>query len=224
MIFRAEISESEVRSGLLSRRKAMSSLEVDRLSRQVVSRWIDGIAGLEKFEGTQPFNRLLGIKVGMYRALPSELDLKSLELFLRKHGCRLHFPRIVDPLAKTLEFVEVSDEPLEGCSGQLRWKTGPYGIMEPHPDLSATVPTELDWIFVPGVAFGEKGQRTGMGEGYYDRYLVQAPQALRIVLAFDFQVLPALIQKPTDQPVHWVLTENREFKTPFVLEWWNRLK
>src|SRR5205814_995342 len=83
---------------------------------------------------------------------------------------------------------------------------------------------ELDLVIVPGTAFGERGERIGKGMGHYDRFLTKVPRALRVSLAFDFQVLSRLEQNPWDQPVHWIMTETREFRTPFVDRWLKSVK
>lgn len=45
-----------------------------------------------------------------------------------------------------------------------------YGIQEP---LNGTIiePSDIDIVFVPFLAFDEKGYRVGYGKGYYDRFL-----------------------------------------------------
>src|SRR4051812_34278923 len=78
------------------------------------------------------------LRVGFYRALPSELDLSSLESeFRKRRGCLLHYPRVVTREAgKVLEFVQVSDlKPNPDL-----WKTGSFGIQEPHPNLTCVLP------------------------------------------------------------------------------------
>jgi 5-formyltetrahydrofolate cyclo-ligase len=193
----------------LELRKALSYAEISSLSSQVVSRFLD-LSKMEQWKGQS-------LNVGLYRPLPFELNLTSLEPALNRMGCRLHYPRVIpaesSEMPQQIEFVEVSE-----TSGNI-WKSGPYGIQEPHPTLQATDPEKLHVIFVPGVAFGFKGERVGMGGGFYDRYLDQAPQALRVALAFDFQVFPEIEQASHDQPVHWVVTEVREFKSSFVQQW-----
>lgn len=47
-----------------------------------------------------------------------------------------------------------------------------FGIPEPV-DALTMFPEELDWVFLPLLAFDVKGQRVGYGKGYYDRFLKQ---------------------------------------------------
>jgi len=45
-----------------------------------------------------------------------------------------------------------------------------YGIAEPI-DAVPMFPEEIDWVFIPLLAFDVTGQRVGYGKGYYDRFL-----------------------------------------------------
>ncbi|MHB8809208.1 MAG: 5-formyltetrahydrofolate cyclo-ligase, partial [Desulfobulbaceae bacterium] len=52
------------------------------------------------------------------------------------------------------------------------------------------------------------GGRLGYGGGYYDRFLaLEAPQALRIALAFGLQVVEQVPVEPHDQLMDFVVTE-----------------
>jgi 5-formyltetrahydrofolate cyclo-ligase len=83
------------------------------------------------------------------------------------------------------------------------------GRAVPQPRFSpgALVPVErVDLFLVPGLAFTPRGERLGMGGGFYDRLLLQAsPDAAVFGLAFDFQLLDQLPVEPHDVPVHHVI-------------------
>jgi 5-formyltetrahydrofolate cyclo-ligase len=89
---------------------------------------------------------------------------------------------------------------------------GYCGIPEPAPSLPASSvlpPATIDAVIVPGSVFDPKGGRLGYGGGYYDRFLSRdAPQALRIALAFDLQVVERVPTEAHDQPVDIVVTEH----------------
>lgn len=202
-------SSEELRRQVLVQRRALEAGEIKDLSRKVSRRFLD--ASVEVIDTWK------GLNVALYRALPDELDGKSLEDELFSRGAVLHFPRIKDRLAKEMEMVRIHS--VEGMHQEVEWAPGPYGIHEPPLHLHPTPVTELDVILVPGVAFGLSGERIGMGAGYYDRYLAGATRALRVALAFDFQLLPRLEQKPWDQAVHWIMTERRDVRLPGLKTW-----
>jgi 5-formyltetrahydrofolate cyclo-ligase len=192
----------KIRKELMALRLALAEGEVERLSTRVVDRFFK-LSGLTS-------QKLDGRKVALYQAMPSELTLAPLE---KRLAPPYYFPRIFDRAAREIEFVEAqSDSPQS-------WQEGPYGIQEPHPELTAIAPGELELIFVPGVAFGLHGERVGMGGGYYDRFLARVPDAIRVGLAFDFQLQERLEQNPWDQPMDWIVTESREYRGPRVQHW-----
>lgn len=76
-------------------------------------------------------------------------------------------------------------------------------------------PTGEDWtdldavqlIAVPGVAFDHKGNRMGRGRGFYDRLLKSTPNAVKIGLAYDFQMLDSIPTESHDIRMDCVLTD-----------------
>jgi 5-formyltetrahydrofolate cyclo-ligase len=187
---------------VLESRRALPRPEAARLSARICERFASALAGLIK----RP------LELGLYRALPDELDLVALEASLAAAGHSLHFPRVLDRKNGEMEF---ADLPM-GTAG---WEKGPYGIEQPLAQLRPVPPESLDLIVVPGVAFGEKGERVGMGAGYFDRYLPRAPRALRVALAFDLQLVAHVEQDAWDLPVDWLLTESRELRYPRFVDW-----
>jgi len=89
--------------------------------------------------------------------------------------------------------------------------SGYYGIPEPDPQKSLRVAVrEIDAAVVPGSVFDIHGGRLGYGGGYYDRFLVNdAPQAKRVGLAFEMQVVEQVPVQPHDQPLDILVTEKR---------------
>ncbi len=94
---------------------------------------------------------------------------------------------------------------------------GMYRILEPKPDLrdvaAKKVPVaELDLIMVPGVAFDQRGGRTGHGKGYYDKLLEHArPETPLVALAFECQMFPEIPMQDHDVFMDKVVTEENVY-------------
>ena len=96
-----------------------------------------------------------------------------------------------------------------------------FGIPEPAQQRSKPTPLRtLDIVLVPLVAFDHRGNRIGMGGGFYDRCF--AKQSVRsasglsvwrkpklIGIAYEFQCLPSLPVESWDVPLRAIATESR---------------
>ncbi|MCE9551201.1 MAG: 5-formyltetrahydrofolate cyclo-ligase [Betaproteobacteria bacterium] len=93
---------------------------------------------------------------------------------------------------------------------------GLWNIREPLVERCAKINTlkEVDFILLPGIAFGRDGARLGYGGGFYDKLLARIKDAhpgCRPALAagaFAIQLVEGLPQEATDHKVDWVVTEN----------------
>lgn len=88
--------------------------------------------------------------------------------------------------------------------------TGYAGIKE--PEGGQVYRSDIDVIVVPAVAFDEKGYRLGYGKGFYDKFLSNQ-NALKIGLAYDFQVLKEIPRDLHDIPVDIVITPTKIIRT-----------
>lgn len=71
-------------------------------------------------------------------------------------------------------------------------------------------PDIIDIIFLPGSVFDERCGRMGYGGGYYDRFVSQkAPQALRVGLAYEVQMVKQAPLQAHDELLDYVVTEKR---------------
>lgn len=87
---------------------------------------------------------------------------------------------------------------------------GAYGILEPRPDRAEkfTEHALIDSVLVPGSVFDRKCGRYGYGGGFYDRFLSkEAVNAVRIGLAFQFQVMQEILLAPHDQRLDMIVTD-----------------
>lgn len=160
-----------------------------------------------------------GLAIAGYWPMADELDPRPLLARLRaEHGAHILLP--VTPMQKggALEFRLWS-------AGEVL-QPGRYGIPAPGPQAAALRP---DIMLVPLVGFDVKGERLGMGAGYYDATLAALredaalrenaalredagregtrPPPLAVGYAFAVQQVPELPVRPDDQRLDWVVTE-----------------
>lgn len=88
-------------------------------------------------------------------------------------------------------------------------------IPEPTKTLCETNiidPSEINAIILPGSVFDKRGGRFGYGGGFYDRFVSNIPNAVRIGLAFDLQVVEQIPLQPHDELLDFVITESNIYK------------
>ena len=93
-----------------------------------------------------------------------------------------------------------------------------YGIEEPELRVDNVVPlADIDVLLLPLVGFDEKGNRLGMGGGYYDRTLAQwynghAPHLFPIGLSYDEQRVSELPVEAWDIPLPEIITPGKHWR------------
>ena len=90
--------------------------------------------------------------------------------------------------------------------------SGAYGILEPRREyLRIGRYEDIELVIVPGIAFDEKGNRIGYGEGYFDR-LLKRMDAKKIGIAYDFQILKEIPNEEHDVKMDVIVSEKRVLK------------
>lgn len=84
-------------------------------------------------------------------------------------------------------------------------QSGGFGIMEPKTGQLVN-PDEIDFAIIPGVAFDRKGNRLGRGKGYYDRTLPLLRRAVKVGIAYEFQIIDSVPVSEHDIPVDLVIS------------------
>jgi 5-formyltetrahydrofolate cyclo-ligase len=107
-----------------------------------------------------------------------------------------------------LPCVDGDDLVLRQYTGLEQMKAGEqFGIGEPTGAIFDDL-GKVGAIVVPGVAFDRQGHRMGRGRGFYDRLLASTPNAYKIGVAFDFQMVPQVPVEPHDKMMDVVVTES----------------
>lgn len=143
-------------------------------------------------------------RFGAYVACDGEIDPAP---FLRRsQRQRVCYPVLDDRHPQRVRFVAGGRAPGRG------WRPNRYDIPEPVRGRVRPAWT-LSVLLLPLVGFTARGERLGMGGGYYDRLLAsfsRRPRRPRLIgLAHDLQQVDELPLAPWDQAVDRVVTDRR---------------
>lgn len=87
-------------------------------------------------------------------------------------------------------------------------------IIQPHKYRRAPMTTEnLDVVIIPVVAFDVRGNRIGMGGGWYDKFLAMHPESIKIGLAYDECEVTKIEPESHDVRLDYVVTPTRLIDT-----------
>ena len=86
-----------------------------------------------------------------------------------------------------------------------------YDIPEPVDGIEVPE-TKLDVVFIPLLAFDEKGNRVGYGKGFYDRFLAKCrPETVKIGLSFCEATPEISDVSPDDIRLDWCVTPEKVY-------------
>lgn len=181
---------SRLRRQLRAARRALSPRQQSAAARQLASR----LAALPALKSAR--------RIALYWPMDGEIDPRLLRRHPRLRRHAFYLPRLCPWPALTLRFAR--------WTPGMRLHRNRFGI--PEPAGRASLPARaMDVVLMPLTGFDARGNRLGMGGGFYDRTLAFArhggPRPLRVGVAHACQQLPALPAAPWDVPVHRVVTD-----------------
>jgi len=201
---------------MLALRRSVSPEETRAAARAVAER----VVALPELAGAAA--------VLLYAAVPDELPTRPLYEAVRAAGKPAGLPRLEPDGRLVFAVVErwedlqpgrygVLEPPPGGeevapgkAGAQPRTQTqGMGGTMGAGIGTSmGAIPEESEaLVVVPGLAFDRQGHRLGRGGGHYDRALRATPGALRVGVAYAFQVLESVPHGPGDEAMDVVVSE-----------------
>ena len=146
---------------------------------------------------------LVDARIAGYWAVGGEMPLHAVYTSLRTREQRYFLPLLAEP----------------GLLRFAAWQPGAplrhnrYGIPEPEVAQGDVAPSELDVVLLPLLGFDRKGNRLGMGAGYYDRsfaFLRDAPRPARPLLVgigYHFQELAQIAAEAWDIRLDFIATD-----------------
>ncbi|SNZ09645.1 5-formyltetrahydrofolate cyclo-ligase [Persephonella hydrogeniphila] len=178
--------KSIIRNEILTRRISHKNAEED--SKKIAQKFIN-LPQLKKAKN-----------ILLYYPHKNEVDTRPIiDHLLNSKTINLFLPKVQDQ-----ELIPVRIKDLSSL------KKGYAGIMEPEGESIS--PEKIDIIVVPAIAFDKRGHRIGYGKGYYDRFLKKT-KALKVGVAYDFQIVDKLPYEQHDIPVDLIITPTRIIKT-----------
>jgi 5-formyltetrahydrofolate cyclo-ligase len=140
--------------------------------------------------------------VMLYMPLANEVDLTAAAIRCFRTGKTVCVPR-VNWKRQDMDGVEVSSFDDEVMA------IDEHGLRMPRSG-SPLLPTMIDLVVVPGLAFDPHGNRLGRGSGYYDRFLKRLRRSSTTVgVAFDVQIIDVVPADERDMSVDIVVTDRR---------------
>ena len=191
MVFASmKMDKFAVRQDMKRRRDAMSLDDVLNLSRAVEER-------LFASKGFSVCKNIMFFLSFGNEVRTDEMITRSL-----KERKQVYVPRLITR-ERRMEVCEITDMDQE-------FELGSYDIREPSRRNSKVVsPSIIDAVIAPGLAFDRSGGRIGYGGGYFDWLFKQLPgEALRLGVAYEFQIVDSIPQDFWDERVQSIITEN----------------
>lgn len=182
---------SQLRKTLRQRRNSLSDAEQFSARQSIVSR----LQSLAQWSESQT--------VAGYLTNDGEVDLSSVMHLAREQGKQTTLPVIHPFNPRTLLFLHyAANTPMQ---------VNRFGIHEPVPCCPDVIPvTGHDIILMPLVGFDARGNRLGMGGGFYDRTLAialqQSKRPLLIGTAHDCQQVEDIPVAGWDIPLDIIVT------------------
>lgn len=167
-------------------RKTLSEHDVSKASKACVNR----ILSLAEYQEAKT--------IFLYFAVQNEVDITTLLERALEDGKQVAFP--VSSQYNDMDFYAVFD--------RSDFHRGRFGIPEPPKDI-LVLPDEDTMVLVPAVAFDKRKNRIGQGKGFYDHYFERYPDALRVGVAYDFQIVDAFESQRHDKQMDFIVTNTQ---------------
>ncbi|RPJ23224.1 MAG: 5-formyltetrahydrofolate cyclo-ligase [Planctomycetaceae bacterium] len=181
-------------------------MEKVELRRQLRNRLLSIPAAEQKAKSKKACQNLVSTEefesasiVMLFLSLPHEVDTSDAILHAWQLGKTVAVPKI--------SWQQRHMIPVQITSLETGFSTSSWGLR--NPTAGAPIPFgEIDLVVAPGLGFDRQGNRLGRGGSYYDRFFANKEvKAARCGLAFAEQVLDTIPVTESDEPVHFLVTD-----------------
>jgi len=180
------LNKKEARTLIKERRMSLSKKYIDVASNKIFEKLLEN----EDFKNAKI--------VMSYMDFKNEVKTDKINTFIKNSGKMLVLPKVIDK--ETMIAIEDKNQ----------YIVSPFGNKE--PDGKEYI-GNIDVIITPGVAFDRNKNRVGFGRGYYDRFFLKHPNAKKIAIAFEEQMINEGIETDKyDKKVDVLITEDNIIK------------
>jgi len=185
------MDKKTLRKAVLTRRDALTEEERKEKSAQIV----EGLTGLPEYQSAR--------SLFIYADFRSEVMTLALMKKALREGKRVLASKTL-VAERRLQLTDILDPDRDFVAGYM-------DIPEPREEILRDIsPEEVDLVLTPAVGYDAQGNRLGYGGGYYDRLFERLrPEAKKIGLAFEAQIVPAVPAETHDIPIPIIVTEAR---------------
>lgn len=175
------MAKAQLRAQLISKRQLLDNMQVAQMSNSVYNSFL-------KLADILNFKHVL-----TYIPINNEVDTGLINRYFKENNSNLYLPAFFENRWSVCKW---TDDEL---------KKGPFETLQPEKKFEAHLET-LDMVLVPGVAFSKSGVRLGYGKGVYDQ-LLKGSRAVKIGLAYDFQIFDEICKDEFDIKMDFVVTQ-----------------
>ena len=187
-------ANQELKSDLRARMRTLLEEQDETLRHDASAAACAHLVGLEVFGHASV--------VMLYMPLATEVDLTPVAIRCFQGAKTVCVPR-VDWGGRDMVPVEISSFDDEVMA------VDEHGLRTPRAGRPI-VPSLIDLVIVPGLAFDPGGHRLGRGGGFYDRFLRRLRRsAITVGLAFDAQIIDTVPADDRDFAVDIIVTDRR---------------
>ncbi|OEJ17438.1 5-formyltetrahydrofolate cyclo-ligase [Brachyspira hampsonii] len=159
----------------------------------------------KKFRNIVNINKFNSICV--YADFNNEVPTEEIIKYALKNNIKVSVPFLIDNHNMKLKYINDYDKDIN--------RNTKFGCGEPFEYCKDCDINEVSMFIIPALVFDEKCNRLGFGRGYYDNILRINKSALRIGLAYDYQILPSIPKDDNDEILDIIISESKVITATF---------
>ncbi|WP_297296565.1 5-formyltetrahydrofolate cyclo-ligase [uncultured Brachyspira sp.] len=137
----------------------------------------------------------------VYIDFNNEVETKNIIKYAMDNNIKVSVPFLVDDHNMKLKYINDYEKDIN--------RNTRFGNGEPFERCKDCSIEDVSMFIIPAIAFDEKCNRLGFGKGYYDNILRLNKNALRIGLAYDYQILPSIPKDDNDEILDIIISESK---------------